>query len=94
MQMQSCAVHVAYQLLNGHTRVGYLLDAIESQDARLLAAIANVRDDKGDGTPANPGKMNDFELTVVYLLSECPVARTKKGSGKCTNADIAEIFGA
>ena len=91
VQMQSCAVHVEYQLPNEHTRVGYLLDAIESQDARLLAAIANVRDDKGDGTAANPGKRNDFELAVAYLLPECPVARTKKGAGKRTNAEISEV---
>ena len=45
-----------------------MLDAIELTDATLLAAIANVRDDKGDGTIANPGKRNNFELAVAYLL--------------------------
>ena len=33
-------------------------------------------------------------MTVAYLLPEYPVARTKKGAGKCTNAEIVEISGA
>lgn len=66
--MQSCAGHVEYQLPNEHTRVGYLLDAIENTDARLLAAIDNINYDKGDGTLANPGKRNDFELTIASTL--------------------------
>ena len=96
--MQSCAEHVEYQLPNEHTRVGYLLDAIENTDAKLLAAISNINDDKGNGTLANPGKRNDFELTVAYLLSNDPVARKNKGTGKRTSAEIsgAEVgsFGA
>jgi hypothetical protein len=35
VSMSQCAEHVDYQLPNGHTRVGYLLDAIESNDAAL-----------------------------------------------------------
>ena len=89
VQMQSCAEHVEYQLPNEHTRVGYLLDAIESTDAKLLAAIANINDDKGDGTAANPGKRNDFEAAVAYLLPNDPVARKKKGTGKRTSAEIS-----
>ena len=87
--MQSCAEHVDYQLPNKHTRVGYLLDAIECTDARLLAVIANVRDDKGDGTPANPGKRSNFELMVAYLLPNDPVARKKKGIGKRNSFEIS-----
>lgn len=56
VQIRSCTVCVEYQLSYEHTQVGYLIDTIESQDASLLASIANVRDEKGDGTPANPGK--------------------------------------
>lgn len=89
VQMQSCSAHVEYQLPNEHTRVGYLLDAIENTDAKLLAAIANINDDKGDGTPANPGKRNDFEAAVAYLLPNDPVDRKKKGAGKRTGAEIS-----
>ena len=53
--MQSCEVHVDFQLPNDHTCVGYLLDAIECDDAALLAVIANVEE---DNTPQ--GKCNNF----------------------------------
>ena len=72
--MVSCSRHVVYQLPNEHTRICYLLDAIEWNDPPLQAAIANIEDDKGDGTIANPGKRNDFELAVSYLLPKDPVA--------------------
>lgn len=69
--------------------MGYLLDTIESTDAKFLAVIANVNNDKRDGTLANPGKHNDFELTVAYLLPNDPVTQKKKSTGKCTGADIS-----
>ena len=90
VQMQSCDEHVEYQIPNEHTQVGYLLDAIENTDEKILTAIANINDDKGDGTLANPGKRNDFELTVAYLLPNDPVARKNKGTGKRTSAEISE----
>ena len=59
-----------------------MLDAIEGTDSRLLAKIANARDDKVDGTPVNPGKRNNFEFNVVDLLPNNPVFRRKNGSGR------------
>ena len=76
---------------NGHTRVGYLLDAIENSDAQLQAAMANVRDDTGDGTAANPGKRNDFELAVAYILPSDPVARRRTGINKRGAAEISAL---
>ena len=46
VQMQSCTQHVQYQLPNEHSRVGYLLDGLENNDAGLQAAIANIEDEK------------------------------------------------
>ena len=43
--MQQCAVHVEFQLPNEYSRVGYFLDAIETTDASLRAAMDLVRND-------------------------------------------------
>jgi hypothetical protein len=57
--MQQCADHVVFQLPNEHTRVTYLLDDIQCNDAApLQAAMALVRNDTEEGE-----KMNDFEVT-------------------------------
>ena len=56
-------MYVDFQLPNGHTRVGYLLDAIECDDVALLAAIAKVKED--DSTN---GKCSNFELCATHLL--------------------------
>jgi hypothetical protein len=45
VSLQACAEHVQYQLPNEHSRVGYVIDAIESDDAPLQAAMANILDD-------------------------------------------------
>jgi hypothetical protein len=45
--MEACAEHVQYQLPNQHSRVGFLLDAIQNNNAGLQAAIASVRTDDG-----------------------------------------------
>ena len=45
--MTQCSEHVAFQLPNENTRVTYLLDAIQSTDAQLQAAMALVSNDTG-----------------------------------------------
>ena len=74
--MTAGAEHVDFQLPNEHTRVGYLLEAIESSDATLQAALAAVRSDDGPN-----GLQNDFEQAVAKLLSADSVAR-RQASGK------------
>ena len=91
--MVSCSQHVKFQLPNSHTRVGYLLDAIENNNAQLQAAMANVRDDTSDGTPANPGKRNDFESAVSYILPLDPVARKRATTNKRGAAEILVVGG-
>ena len=91
VSMQSCAEHVDFQLPNEHTRVGFLLDAIENNDLPLQAAMANIEEDIGDGTVANPGKRNDFEASVAYLLPKDPVARKRDSGARRGMTDIADL---
>jgi len=76
ISMQQCAEHVAFQLPNETTRVRYLTDAIQCQDAALQAALAGIR---VDNEPT--GMRNDFESAVTFLLPVDPVAKKRKGNG-------------
>ena len=49
VSMQACTEHVEYQLPNDHSRVGFLLEAIQNTDPGLQAAMASVCTDTGDG---------------------------------------------
>ena len=69
MSMQQCPEHIAYQLPNELTRVGYLLEGIQCSDPGLQAAMASMRTDDG----AN-GMRSDFERAVAHLLPYDPVA--------------------
>ena len=71
--------------------MGYVIDAIENSDPSLLAALANVEEDVGDGTPQNPGKINGFELVVAYILPKDPVARRREATSKRGIADISDV---
>jgi hypothetical protein len=82
--MEACAEHVQYQLPNQHSRVGFLFDVIQNNDA-------GVRTDDGP-----TGKRNDFEAASTHLLPYNPVAKkglsgTKRGAGMISSVmDIAE----
>ena len=94
--MQECSQHIEYQLPNEHTRVGYLLDAIECNDAPLQAAMANVEDDTDAGGTAThpvPGKRNNFESAVAYLLPKDPVVRKRVQGNKRSVTEISEVTG-
>jgi hypothetical protein len=75
--MEQCAQHVAFQLPNDHTRVGFLLDGIQNGDAGLNAAIAQIKADDGP-----TGKRSDFEATASFLLPYDPVAKKRQSSSK------------
>ena len=79
--------HVPYQLPEEHTRVGYILDAIETTDLRLQAALSSVRADTGEG-----GKQSNFEATVAFITPEDPVARRlnnrKRGAASISDVDV------
>ena len=76
VSMQQCSQHVTYQLPNKHSRVGYLLEAIQCQDAGLQAAMASIRTNDDVN-----GKRNDFEKAVAHLLPYDPVAKQRATIG-------------
>ena len=61
--MSACAEHVQYQLPNKHSRVGFLIDAIQCANSGLQAAMASV---KTDNSPN--GLRNNFERAISHLL--------------------------
>ena len=69
-QLREAALHVPHQLPEEYTRVGYLLDAIETTDTCLQAALSNVHADTDPAT----SKQHDFEATVAFIVPEDPVA--------------------
>ena len=76
VSMQQCAKHVSFQLPNEHTRVGYLLEGIQSMDPGLQAAMASVKMDDGPN-----GMQNDFKVAAAHLLPYDLVVK-KKGAMK------------
>lgn len=85
--MEAAAQHVAFQLPNEHTRVGFLLDAIKSSDAGLQAAIASVRTDTGP-----TGMRNNFESAVSHVLPYDPVAKKRAVySSKHLESNISDV---
>jgi hypothetical protein len=88
ISLVACAEHVAYQLPNEHSRVGYLLDGIQNNDPGLQAAMANVRSSKG------PGEMrSSFEQTVAHILPYDPVAKKGTSGTKRGPGEISEVTG-
>jgi hypothetical protein len=82
----ACAEHVDYQLPNGHSRVGYLLDSIQNNDPGLQAVMANVRSSKGAD-----GMMSDFEQTIAHIIPYCPVAKKKTLGAKGGVGEISAL---
>ena len=68
--------------------MGYLLDAIETNDAYLQAAMALVRN---DDDPTN-GKRSNFEATATCLIPHDPMAKMRqKNPARHNNAEISAI---
>ena len=85
VSMSQCAEHVTYQLPNEYTRVTFLLDAIETTDAALQAAMALCRNDTGPN-----GRRSNFEQTAAFILPHDPVARKRTTQRHRGNAQVAE----
>jgi hypothetical protein len=93
VSMQQCASHVEYQLPNEHSRVGFLLEALQCADPGLQAAMASVRTDNGPD-----GMRNNFESAVAHLLPYDPVAKKRAQGTKRdqtlisdTTAGVADV---
>ena len=89
-QLRLASNHVPYQLPEEHTRVGYILDAIETTDSRLQAALSSVRADTDEG-----GKRSNFETTVAFITPEDPVAQRlnnrKRGAASISDVDVKKV---
>ena len=86
VSMEACNAHVQYQLPNEHTRVGYFLDALESQHPPLLAAMANIEEENGD-----TGKIINFDNSVAYIIPKDPVLKRRSTeNNKRTQAQISD----
>ena len=85
VSMKDAYQHVDYQLPNKHTRVTYLLDALENDDAVLKAAMASIK-----GVYNLGEKRTDFEHVASHLLPEDPVQK-KRLTGKRPPADILRV---
>jgi hypothetical protein len=86
--MQAAAEHITYQLPNEHSRVGHLLDAIQSSSAGLQAAKASIKTDQ------DPDSLrNNFEAAATHLLPYDLVQRKRSdhAGGKRGAADISDV---
>jgi len=89
VSMQAAADHVTYQLPNEHSRVGYLLTAIQCGDAGLQAAMSSIKTDQ-----APLGLRNNFEAAASHLLPYDPVQKKRTDrTGKRDHADISDLTG-
>ena len=85
--MQASAEYVQYQLPNEHSRVGFLLEAIQCSDPGLQAAMASIKTDNG-----LEGMRNNFEATAADLLPYDPVAKKRSGGQKRGSAQISSVM--
>ena len=86
VSMQASAEHVQHQLPNEHSRVGFLLEAIQCSDPGLQAAMASIKTDKG-----LEGMRNNFEATPAHLLPYNPVAKKRSSGQKRCSAQISSV---
>ena len=87
VSMQASAEHVQYQLPNEHSRVGFLLEAIQYSDPGLEAAMASIKTDNG-----LEGMRNNFEATAAHLLPYDPVAKKRSSGQKRGSAQISSVM--
>ena len=87
VSMQASADHVQYQLPNEHSRVEFLLEAIQCSDPGLQAAMASIKTDNG-----LEGMRNNFEATAAHLLSYDPVAKKRSSGQKRGSAQISSVM--
>jgi hypothetical protein len=89
ISLETCALHVDYQLPNERTRVKYLLDSIRGcNDPGVQARIANI-----EGDDSANGKRNQFEDSVTHLLPADPVVEHNKNRRSTGGGKQAVIAG-
>ena len=86
-QMKEASLHVTFQVPTEHTRVGYILDGIETDSPALHAAIATVRNDKD-------GARQDFDAAIAILVPSDPFAKQEAlKTSKSVQFNIASATG-
>ncbi len=89
--LQSAAEHVTIQLPSEHSRVGYLLSAIQNSDAGLQAAMASINTDLSVN-----GLRSNFEDAASHLLPYDPVLKHRqdeRSAGKRGIGNISDATG-
>ena len=85
--MQASAEHVQYQLPNEHSRVGFLLEAIQCSDPGLQTAMAHIKTDNGP-----EGMRNNFEATAAHLLPYDSVVKKRSNGYKRNSTQISSLM--
>ena len=85
--MQASAKYVQYQLPNEHSRVGFLLEAIQWPDPGLQVAMASIKTDNG-----LEGMRNNFESSAVNLLPYDSVAKKRSSGYKRFPTQISSLM--
>ena len=86
--MQANAEGVQYKLPNEHSRVRFLLEAIECSDPTLQADMARIKIDNGP-----EGMRNNFDATAAYLLHYDPVAKKRSNGYNRSSTQISSVMG-
>ena len=80
-QMKEASVNIRFQLPDDHTRVGYLLDAIETDSPQLHAAMAKVDSDINI--------RSNFERAAGLLIPKDPFAKNESAKQKAVTFNIS-----
>ena len=75
-RMEAAALHTPFQVPDGRRTCERLMNAIQTSDPQLQAAMAQVR----ASTDPN-GPRSNFEQCVAALIPHCPVVRLRKSGG-------------
>ena len=87
ISLETCSLHVDYQIPNERTRVKYLLDSIRACTVPgVQARIASIEGDEN-------GKRNNFEMAVTHLLPADPVIESSKNRRHTGNNKQGVIAG-
>ena len=75
MSLSEATDHVSHQIPNNCTRIGYLINSIDSKDAEVFPGLAAIRQDE-------QGMRETCEQAAVFLAPTCPVAKKLAMKGK------------
>jgi hypothetical protein len=87
-RLEAAALHTPFQVPDGFRTCERLMNAIQTTDPLLQAAMAQIRSSNDPNGPRS-----DFEQCVAALIPHCPVVRLRKpGGGRQGGADTMQGF--